>query len=206
MSALAIGLIETIGFVPAIEAADASLKAAQVELLACRFVTGGLVTVIIGGDVGAVNAAIEAGVKAALKVGKVISFHVIPRLDQQVLRIIDGRVGDTFRRPVDGKEKIHQESGKTEKIACKTLDIKEELTQLTGIIVDLLRAAGKSDLIKEGVPIYDYGVNKLRAILRVIGGELIDRTGMYRLKKPDLLKLLVNVAKRRGGERKDEEY
>lgn len=73
------GFIETKGLVAAIEAADAMIKAANVEIVGKKKVGGGLVTVIIEGDVGAVKAAVDAGVSAAQKVGDVVSAHVIAR-------------------------------------------------------------------------------------------------------------------------------
>lgn len=75
----ALGLIETRGLVGAIEAADAMVKAARVELLGREYVEAGLVTVMIRGDVGAVTAATEAGAAAARRVGELVSVHVIPR-------------------------------------------------------------------------------------------------------------------------------
>jgi hypothetical protein len=84
-----LGLIETWGYVPAIEAADAGSKAANVTLLGYEEVRAGLVTVKFVGDVAAVRAAVTAGAAAAGKVGKVVSVHVIPRPDRQ-LRIAPG--------------------------------------------------------------------------------------------------------------------
>lgn len=75
----ALGMIETKGLVGAIEAADAMVKAANVTLVGKEQVGGGLVTVMVRGDVGAVKAATEAGVAAAERVGELISVHVIPR-------------------------------------------------------------------------------------------------------------------------------
>ena len=75
----AIGLIETRGLVGSIEAADAMVKAANVKLIGKEQIGGGLVTVIVEGDVGAVKASIDAGAAAAKKVGELLSVHVIPR-------------------------------------------------------------------------------------------------------------------------------
>ena len=75
----AIGMIETKGLVGAIEAADAMVKAAHVELVGKEQVGGGLVTVIVRGDVAACKAATDAGASAAERVGEVVSVHVIPR-------------------------------------------------------------------------------------------------------------------------------
>jgi ethanolamine utilization protein EutM len=75
----ALGMIETRGLVGSIEAADAMVKAANVHLIGKEHVGGGLVTVMVRGDVGAVKAAVEAGGAAAKRVGELISVHVIPR-------------------------------------------------------------------------------------------------------------------------------
>ena len=78
-SANALGMIETKGLVGAIEAADAMVKAANVQLVGKEHVGGGLVTVMVRGYVGAVKAATDAGAAAAERVGELISVHVIPR-------------------------------------------------------------------------------------------------------------------------------
>ncbi|HSV76116.1 MAG TPA: BMC domain-containing protein [Bacteroidales bacterium] len=75
----AIGMIESRGFVAMVEASDAMLKAAKVELVGYEKIGGGFVTAIVRGDVASVRAAVEAGVRAAEKVGEIVSSHVIPR-------------------------------------------------------------------------------------------------------------------------------
>ncbi|MCQ4720849.1 BMC domain-containing protein [Flavonifractor plautii] len=79
----ALGMIETKGLVASIEAADAMVKAANVTLIGKEHV-GGLVTVMVRGDVGAVKAATDAGAAAAERVGELISVHVIPRPHEEV--------------------------------------------------------------------------------------------------------------------------
>lgn len=75
----ALGMIETKGFAAMVEASDAMVKAAQVELVGFEKIGGGYVTTIVRGDVAAVRAAVDAGVQAAQKVGEIISTHIIPR-------------------------------------------------------------------------------------------------------------------------------
>ncbi len=77
------GFIETRGLVAAIEAADAMVKSANVEIIGKKFIGGGYVTVIIEGDVGAVKSAVDAGAAAAKKVGELVSVHVIARPSQE---------------------------------------------------------------------------------------------------------------------------
>ncbi len=84
----ALGLIETKGLVGAIEAADAMVKAANVTLVGKVLVGGGLVTVMVRGDVGAVKAATDAGAEAAKRIGEVVSVNVIPRPHNDVEAIL----------------------------------------------------------------------------------------------------------------------
>ena len=84
----ALGMIETKGLVGSVEAADAMVKAANVTLTGKVLVGGGLVTVMVRGDVGAVKAAVDAGAAAAERVGELISIHVIPRPHSEVEMIL----------------------------------------------------------------------------------------------------------------------
>lgn len=88
MEQTALGLIETKGLVGAIEAADAMVKAANVTLVGKQLVGGGLVTVMVRGDVGAVKAATDAGAAAAQRVGELLSVHVIPRPHNDIAKIL----------------------------------------------------------------------------------------------------------------------
>ncbi|MBS5144101.1 MAG: BMC domain-containing protein [Butyricicoccus pullicaecorum] len=87
----ALGMIETRGLIGSIEAADAMLKAANVTLMNKTQVGGGLVTVMVCGDVGAVKAAVDAGAAAAERVGELLSVHVIPRPAADVESMLDPR-------------------------------------------------------------------------------------------------------------------
>ena len=83
----ALGLIETRGLVGCIEAADSMLKAANVTLVGIEKIGGGLVTVMVEGDVGAVKAAIDAGSAAAKRVGELLSIHIIPRPHEETSKL-----------------------------------------------------------------------------------------------------------------------
>lgn len=87
----ALGMVETKGLVGSIEAADAMVKAANVRLIGKVLVGGGLVTVMVRGDVGAVKAAVDAGASAAKRVGELVSVHVIPRPHNDVESILPGQ-------------------------------------------------------------------------------------------------------------------
>jgi ethanolamine utilization protein EutM len=91
MSLDALGMIETKGLVGSIEAADAMVKAARVQLLGREQIGGGYVTVMVRGDVGAVKASTEAGAAAAQRVGELVSVHVIPRPHADVEMILPSR-------------------------------------------------------------------------------------------------------------------
>lgn len=93
----ALGLIETVGFVGVVEAADAAVKAASVTLAAVEQSTGGLVTIRLSGEVGAVQAAVDAGAAAARRIGQLVSHHVIPGPHEDLVRLL--RMEDTPASP-----------------------------------------------------------------------------------------------------------
>ena len=84
----ALGMVETRGLVAAIEAADAMVKAANVQLIGSEKIGSGLVSVMVRGDVGAVKAAVEAGGAAAARLGEVVATHVIPRPHADVDKLL----------------------------------------------------------------------------------------------------------------------
>jgi microcompartment protein CcmL/EutN len=88
MSQEALGLVETIGLIGSVEAADAMVKAANVVLIGKEYIGAGYVTVLVRGDVGAVKAATDAGAAAARRVGELVSVHVIPRPHAEVEKIL----------------------------------------------------------------------------------------------------------------------
>jgi len=99
----ALGMIETKGFVGMVEAADAMVKAAKVELVGYEKIGGGYVTAVVRGDVAAVKAATEAGARAAERVGELVSVHVIPRPHPNI----------DFALPLGRKDKAKAELGET---------------------------------------------------------------------------------------------
>jgi len=88
----ALGMIETKGYVSSVEASDAMVKAANVSIVKTIPIGGGLITVICKGDVGSVKAAVDAGAKAAAKVGELVSSHILARPHDDLLRSF---LGDT---------------------------------------------------------------------------------------------------------------
>jgi ethanolamine utilization protein EutM len=93
---IALGMVETKGLVGAVEAADAMVKAANVSLIGSEYVGGGLVTVMVRGDVGAVKAATDAGAAAAKRVGELVSVHVIPRPHTEIEMILPQSTKGSF--------------------------------------------------------------------------------------------------------------
>ena len=90
MSQEAIGMIETRGYVGSVEASDAMVKAANVTLVKTISIGGGLITVLATGDVGSVKAAVDAGAKAAGKVGELISSHILARPHEDLMKVFLG--------------------------------------------------------------------------------------------------------------------
>lgn len=84
----ALGMVETRGFIGSVEAADAMVKAANVQLIGSESIGAAYVTVLVRGDVGAVKAATDAGAAAARRVGELVSVHVIPRPHADVDRLL----------------------------------------------------------------------------------------------------------------------
>ena len=116
----ALGLIETYGYIGAIEAADTAVKAAYVELSAVEKVKGGLVTVQLLGDVGAVKAAVDAGVQKCKALGVYVSSHVIARPDSELYKIVPKLNSD------EAIETIKEADKPKEIIAFKDKNAKED--------------------------------------------------------------------------------
>ncbi|MFR3817269.1 MAG: BMC domain-containing protein [Fusobacterium varium] len=142
----ALGMIETIGLVGAIEAADTALKTAEVEIVNRHIVKGGIVTVELSGDVGAIKVAVEAGAEAAKRLGVFVSSHVIARPDEMVSKMIE-------ENSIIVAENITEEI--TEVIEEKELEkemteIKEEIgTEETEIIEKSVDTLTEKPIIKE---------------------------------------------------------
>ena len=100
----ALGMIEVYGYLTAVEALDSALKAANVTRLDVVKVRGGLVTVLVEGDVGAVKAAMDASAAAAERIGTVVSVHVIPRPASDVERMLKGPGGGPKTEPEEPEE------------------------------------------------------------------------------------------------------
>lgn len=118
-----LGLIETYGFIGAVEALDVAVKAANVELVSCEFIKGGIVTILITGEVASVKAAVEASAMAVDKLGVLRNTHVIARADEGVWNILEQR------EKLD-LEEVNNEVEETKETLSKEIT---ELSQVTGI-------------------------------------------------------------------------
>lgn len=156
----ALGLIEFIGYVPAICAADTALKAASVDLIGIEKVTGGIVTVKITGDVDAVQAAVESAENYASRIGSLRSAHVIPRLDDEVENLL--------MNSKNSEEEIQEEIQELEediKEVCE--EIREEITET---IIE--ETESKEESLQEDVVEYVKNVNdEVEEISEKIEGE-----------------------------------
>lgn len=141
----ALGLIEFIGYVPAICAADTALKAASVDLIGIEKVTGGIVTVKITGDVDAVQAAVESAENYASRIGSLRSAHVIPRLDDEVENLL--------MNSKSSEEEEIQELEEDIKEVCE--EIREEITET---IIE--ETESKEESLQEDVVEYVKNVSK----------------------------------------------
>ncbi|MGN0626460.1 MAG: BMC domain-containing protein [Oscillospiraceae bacterium] len=177
MSTGALGMLETYGLIAAIEGLDAAVKAANVTLCGFKYVTGGLVTFFVTGDVGATKAAISAGQIAADRVGKVISAHVIPRPAESTTIIASpterpaGRRRGTgiHRREFPAKAPVKSEpleKAKKESVPEiapeKVEDVKKTVeTETKGYTEEQLRAIKTTDLRKLARDIPNIGLTKI---------------------------------------------
>lgn len=156
----ALGLIEFIGYVPAICAADTALKAASVDFIGIEKVTGGIVTVKITGDVDAVQAAVESAENYASRIGSLRSAHVIPRLDDEVENLL--------MNSKSSEEEIQEEIQELEediKEVCE--EIREEITET---IIE--ETESKEESLQEDVVEYVKNVNdEVEEISEKIEGE-----------------------------------
>lgn len=180
----ALGMIETKGLVGAIEAADAMVKAANVRLIGKELVGGGLVTVMIQGDVGAVKAATDAGAAAAQRVGELISVHVIPRPHEELESLLaapappklsDSQTTDT---PAEAKETVAVDLNAVNKAAIDKIVLENGFAE--GIaVLDKLTVVKLRNLARE---YKDFGIAG-RKISKADKQTIISEFSRYFVKK-----------------------
>lgn len=126
--ARALGMIETRGLIGSIEAADAMLKAADVTLVKQEKVDAALVTVLVQGDVSAVQAAVDAGKEAAARVGELVSAHVIPHPDEDIKKALldDRKPKEMKQEPALEAPPVKKEGSKKKQISAAEMDHVED--------------------------------------------------------------------------------
>lgn len=141
----ALGIVETYGELAAIEAADQALKAANVELLGCEKVRGGLVNITIVGEVGAVRASVDAAVAAVERLNIQVSSHVIPRPIEDLWKILPNKDTEKEQKKENKKaekQEVRQEEKEAEDTKDKTnLTFLEEKELQEMRVVDLRKLA-----------------------------------------------------------------
>lgn len=189
----ALGMIETRGLVASIEAADAMVKAASVTLISKTHVGGGLVTVMVEGDVGAVKAATDAGAAAAERVGELISVHVIPRPAADVAHILDRRPEPKPEPepPAPEPEPEPEVPEPEPEEAAHTEEMKEEQPEeVNAEKMDL------SELTPEALG--KMTVAKLRIVARELGTTGMSRRDIRFAKKEDLIERITKALGQEG--------
>lgn len=211
MNSKSLGLIETYGYTPAVEAADVCIKTANVDLIGISLVGGGLVTIKICGEVSAVKVSIQAGVAAANKVGKVISMDVIARLGSGLEKIIYSDEGDINTN----NHRLDMEKQEDKCLACdlmekstsleacqKEIEEKDEVSTIEhkngDFHVKKIDFNGKILTADDARLLSDIKVVDLRKIARQIQESPIERTRIKYAKKQELVKTIKNYLKNKG--------
>nr|WP_294485621.1 BMC domain-containing protein [uncultured Anaerosporobacter sp.] len=217
----ALGLIEVIGYPPAVEAADAALKAANVTLLSIAKADAGIMTVEIIGDVGAVTAAVDAGARSAARIGLVRARHVISRVESDLIgkvipserahqetennpQVVANEELQVDEKPIADEEPqayVEPKSDMEESIALE--DMHEPVTE--EILVDKPSVSEGIEKEEEKSPIVDFSQEQLskrsNANLRNLIRSLDIQVTTERLntmKKQDLIRLLLEYSKEHG--------
>ena len=181
----ALGMIETRGLVASIEAADAMVKAANVTLTCKERVGGGLVTVMVRGDVGAVKAAVDAGAAAAERVGELVSVHVIPRPHEELEGMLTTPAPVTpTPKPPKQPEAPPEEAPVSPSPAPKADPVPEPEapTEEKAEEAEGVSLADLTDEVLEAMPVV-----KLRSVARSVGLDTMTRKEIRFAKKEELV-------------------
>lgn len=171
----ALGVFETIGFVPAVTGADAALKSAEVELLGCRYVGSGLVAVLLAGDVSSVKVAVESGCSAAALVGSVKWQTVIARTAEG----LDSVVADN-----EDKQKQKQKKNIPKKATSVRSNPKQKKPESS------VSEKNIPDLNPQGLS--GMSVVKLRELARQFPGISLDRRKIRSARKDELIDAIIS--------------
>lgn len=201
MAHAALGMIETYGYIGALAGADAAVKAAVVHIDRLEIVKGGIVTVFVVGDVGAVKAAVEAGEAEASRVGKFRRSHVIARVSNEVEAMLTksddqetpieeaNEVQTQLEVAIEGEANLESEA-KPEVAVDTTEEIEINLTEVSAARVDFKQPKRTEDELKR------MKVVKLRNIARSIDNISIDRNRIKFATKDELVKAILSSYER----------
>ncbi len=201
MAHAALGMIETYGYIGALAGADAAVKAAVVHIDRLEIVKGGIVTVFVVGDVGAVKAAVEAGEAEASRVGKFRRSHVIARVSNEVEAMLTksddqetpieeaNEVQTQLEVAIEGEANLESEA-KPEVAVAITEEIEINLTEVSAARVDFKQPKRTEDELKR------MKVVKLRNIARSIDNISIDRNRIKFATKDELVKAILSSYER----------
>lgn len=209
MKQQALGMIETKGLVPAIEAGDAGVKAANVKLLGYEIVKGGLVLVAFTGEVAAVKASVEAGSAAAARVGQVISEHVIPRPEADLRMVFKGNTKESGNDPLlpepdgggglpkDGPgervSKLRAEEEPKVMISGQDQAVPDPEPSLDKKDRGIRTTQGQDRLIKDAEDLSAMKVGELRKLARKTPGVTIHGREISRANKEQLIEEILRV-------------
>lgn len=179
----AIGLIETKGLIASIEAADSMLKAADVRLIKKEKVTGGITTIIVEGDVGAVKAAVDAGAAEVCKLGEnfLRSKHVIARPSDELELIVDKKTVKQENTEDFSKEKTIEEKEEIKEEVKEEKKLEEEKNNK---LDNLLKEKGKEEAISE---IKNLKVSEIRSLVKEIPDFKMESKKFSKLNKEQLI-------------------
>lgn len=196
MQTKALGLVEVIGFITAVEAADAALKAANVELLGIEKVDGGIVTVELIGEVDAVKASVEAGKEAAKRVGTLRTAHVIARTEESIMAMLLGKRTshkEIFKKAFEEKREEKQEEQQEEKLEEKQEEKQEQLE-------NKLTSEAEIEIKNDGIipleenQLKEMSNSQLRNLIDSLGISLVSKN-LKTAKKEDLIQIIKDFYK-----------
>jgi len=198
----ALGLIETYGYVSAVEAADAALKAADVKLVNLVKVRGGIVTLTLEGEVAAVKAAVDAGSASAERIGTLLSSHVIARLDEEVWAIVEtGKAMEQEISPEHSSNDMEEEKpiSKMNGTPSFVMEMKDEILQVEASPEEgESRERQSSKVMKFTVEnMMKLKVEELRRIARNVDGLKIPKNEIKFANKATLVREISEAQERR---------
>lgn len=200
----ALGLIEVVGYPPAVEAADAALKAANVTLLSIAKADAGIMTVEIVGDVGAVTSAVDAGARSAARIGLVRARHVIPRVESDLIgKVIPRERGYVDVESIPESKISESKNGAQSKLVNKKEEEKLPSVEESDKAQDEKTDVPVADKKEEKSPTFDFSQEQLskrsnanlKSMIQSLGIQ-ISKERLNTMKKQDLIRLLLEFDKK----------